>query len=166
MAVSGAAGRPTMSGTIRVLETMNRKLLVRVKELELKLLGGTEQAEGKGWEPKESSDFTAAVKDLHGEIDAAQVLKNALEDELVATQNKLSKAETAGAQSAARASLLSRHTNSSVPGRFSATSHAAASCSASAARSSWTRSSLLAVSRISSTGWTSLQALLSSARRL
>lgn len=45
-----------------------------------------------------TSNFTAMVKDLHGEIDAAYVLKKAMEADLVATQEELSKEQGARAQ--------------------------------------------------------------------
>jgi chromosome segregation ATPase len=106
LAGSGAGKRYVTSEAMRVLERMNRELLARVKELELKQAGVTEQDEGKGGDSGGGGDFAAAVRDLHGEIDAAYVLKNALEDELAATRGKLSEAKTAGAQSEARASLL------------------------------------------------------------
>ena len=54
---------------------------------------------GEGYKVAEgTSNFGALVKDLHGEIDAAYVLKKAMEADLVATQEKLSKEQGARAQ--------------------------------------------------------------------
>ena len=98
-----------MSETVRVLETMNRQLLARVKELELKRVGAGEEDGGEAGgyeESKESSYFTAMVRDLHGDMDAAFVLKKALEADLTATQKKLSEEEAVRAQLEARVRLL------------------------------------------------------------
>ena len=94
-----------------------KELPVRGRELEPKRSGGTGQDEGRAAQPacaaadrrpaqrgegyevaEGTSNFGALVKDLHGEIDAAHVLKKALEADLVATQEKLSKEQGARAQ--------------------------------------------------------------------
>ncbi len=111
-AKSGGKRRPMTGEAVRVLERMNKDLLVRVKQLESSPGAGTEEyeSEGEGNEASGpaagSSSIVATVKDLHGEIDAAYVLKRALEADLIATRTKLSEKETASAQLEARASLL------------------------------------------------------------
>ena len=97
--------RSKMNETIRVLERMNKQLLVRVKELEMRQVGGTEQ--GKNYElSEEGKSVIAAVEDLHGEVEAACDLKEAFEADLAATQKKLSKEKTVRAHLEARVGLL------------------------------------------------------------
>ena len=98
---SAAGKRPRLSKAIRHLERRNKELLMRVKELELKRGGGTGQHEGEeeGHElSEESISIVAAVKDLHGEIDAACGLKEALETDLAAAQKKFAEEEALRAQ--------------------------------------------------------------------
>ncbi len=109
-AKSGAGKRPvrkrlTKGEAIRDLERTNKELLVRVKELELKLVGGTGQ--GVDHElSEETTNIIAAVEDLYGEIDAAYALKEALEVDLAATQKNLSEEEALRAHLEARILLL------------------------------------------------------------
>lgn len=101
--------RPTKGEAIRDLERMNKELLVRVKELELKLVGGTGQ--GVDHElSEETTNIIAAVEELYGEIDAAYALKEALEVDLAATQKKLSEEEALRAHLEARIMLLEAKT--------------------------------------------------------
>ncbi len=106
---SDAAARPMTSEAARLLERMNKELHTRVKSLESKRPGGAGQEEGMGagYEASgESGGFSAMVKDLHGEIDAAYVLKNALKTDLDAAQKRLAEEETVRAQLETRLSLL------------------------------------------------------------
>jgi chromosome segregation ATPase len=109
------AGSPASGGdrdaardrTIRILEEMNRKLLARVKELELKHSGGAEQPGGGAAEEAEGDKrISTMVKGLRGDIDAAYVLKKALETDLVETQKRLSEEEAARRQFESRAGIL------------------------------------------------------------
>ena len=102
---SGAGGGRKTNQTIRVLERMNKELLLRVKELEMKQVGGAGQ--GKDYELSEgASNIIAAVEDLHGEIEAACDLKEAFEADLAAMQKKLSEGKAIRAHLEARMSLL------------------------------------------------------------
>ncbi len=106
-----AGKRRTGDEAFRVLQTMNKQLLARVKALELARIGGTGQDEGTGKvgdyeESEESGHFASMVKDLHGDIDAAYVLKRALEADLAATQQKLTEEEALRAELEARANML------------------------------------------------------------
>jgi chromosome segregation ATPase len=84
--------RPTKGEAIRDLERINKELLVRIKELELKQVGGTGQ--GANYElSEETTNIIAAVEGLYGQIDVAYDLKEALEVDLAATQKKLSEQE-------------------------------------------------------------------------
>ncbi len=107
---SGTRKRPVMTETIRDLERMNKELQVRIRELELELAGGARQGKGKVAEyvevSEESSSIIAMVKDLHGEIDVAYELKEALEADLAALKKKLSEEETVRAELEARVNLL------------------------------------------------------------
>jgi chromosome segregation ATPase len=83
------------------LERQNQELRVRLKELELALAErGLE--EGHGGEMADEDDYLAVVKDLEGEIDATLTLKEALEADLAAAQEKASH------EAAARAEIESR----------------------------------------------------------
>ncbi len=106
-----AGKRRSGDEAFRVLQTMNKQLLARVKALELARIGGAAQDGGTGKagdyeESEESGHFTSMVKDLHGDIDAAYVLKKALEADLTATQQKLSEEEAVRAELEARANML------------------------------------------------------------
>ena len=99
----------TRDKTIRILEGMNRKLLARVKQLELKQAGATEQHEGEAVEQEEAEEgkrFSSMVKSLRGDIDAAYILKKALETDLGATQKRLSEEEAARQRFESRAGLF------------------------------------------------------------
>jgi chromosome segregation ATPase len=107
--VPGGEGDATRDKTIRILEEMNRKLLARVMQLELKQAGATEQQEGEAVEQEEAEEnrrFSTMVKSLRGDIDAAYVLKKALETDLAATQTRLSEEEAARQQFESRAGLF------------------------------------------------------------
>ncbi|MHC4199844.1 MAG: hypothetical protein ACYSU0_07625 [Planctomycetota bacterium] len=102
---SDAAERPMTSEAARLLERMNKELHTRVKALESK--GGGDAGLGEGHETSEESGaFSDMVKDLHGEIDAAYVLKNALKTDLETTQKRLAEEEAVRAQLETRLSLL------------------------------------------------------------
>lgn len=109
-AESGAGPRDMVAETIRDLERVNKELLVRVKELELARVGDVEQNEDnlpEHTEPSaQSSSIIAIVKDLHGEIDAAHELRDALEVDLGATQKKLSEEQAACGELEGRVNLL------------------------------------------------------------
>ncbi len=97
--------RPTKGEAIRDLERINKELLVRIKELELKQVAGTGQ--GVDYElSEETTNIIAAVEGLYGQIDAAYDLKEALEADLVATQKKLSEQEALRGHLEARMMLL------------------------------------------------------------
>ncbi len=102
---SGAAERPMTSEATRLLERMNKELHARVNTLESK--GAGDAGLGEGHEASdESGGFSAMVKDLHGEIDAVYVLKNALKTDLETTQKRLAEEEAVRAQLETRLSLL------------------------------------------------------------
>ncbi len=99
----------TRDKTIRILEEMNRKLLARVKQLELKQAGATEQDEDEAAEQDDAEEkerFSVMVKSLRGDIDAAYTLKNALETDLAETQARLSEEEAARQQFESRAGIF------------------------------------------------------------
>lgn len=97
--------RQTKGDAIRDLERINKELLVRIKELELKQVGGTGQ--GVGYKlSEETTNIITAVEGLYGEIDAAFDLKEALEVDLAATQKKLSEQEALRGHLEARVMLL------------------------------------------------------------
>jgi chromosome segregation ATPase len=102
---SDAAERPMTSEAVRLLERMNKELHTRVKALESG--GAGDAGHGGGHEASdESGGFSAMVKDLHGEIDAAYVLKDALKTDLETTQKRLAEEEAVRAQLETRLSLL------------------------------------------------------------
>ncbi len=106
---SGGGRGARKDETIRVLEGMNRQLHARVRELELKRIGGGEELEGEaaGHEgDQDAKRFSSVINSLGSDIDAALVLKKALEADLNSTRKKLSEEETAREQFEARAGLL------------------------------------------------------------
>ncbi len=106
----GAATEGTTNQTIHDLERMNQELLVRIKELELRRADGPSAGLAGGGDPsgvsRGSGGFADIVKDLDGEIDAVYMLKKALEGDLLATQEKLSKEEALRTQLSRRVELL------------------------------------------------------------
>ena len=97
----------TSASTIRMLKRENKELFVRIKELELERVAGTEaegegMVEGYGEVSEESSGIISIMRDLEGELDAAFALREALEADLDAAQKKLSE------ESAVRAELEAR----------------------------------------------------------
>ncbi len=107
---SGSAAGPAIAETNRDLGRINKELQVRIKELELELTLDTEEDEGAeaddGEASEESGTIIAVIKDLHGEIDAAHELKEALEADLAAMKGKLSEGQSVRAELEARGRLL------------------------------------------------------------
>ena len=99
-----------MTSTLSELDQMNKELLVRIQDLELRrhrelegnAIGGGDQTEVA----KESSSIIAMVKDLHEELDVAYQLKGTLEADLAAAKKKLSEEESTRLELEARGSLL------------------------------------------------------------
>ena len=85
---------PLMTTPHRDLLRMKKELQVRIREIELDLVGGRDRDPGDLSEPAGMSDdgssIIAMVKDLHAEIDTAYELREGLEADLAAMTNKLS----------------------------------------------------------------------------
>ena len=102
--------QPATTETARDLERTNKELHVRIRELELELTGGTREDESEVMEDvgvsQETGSIIAMVKDLHGEIDAAYELREALEADLSAANDKLAEERSYRAELDARMRLL------------------------------------------------------------
>jgi chromosome segregation ATPase len=89
---------------------VNKELQVRIRELELQLAGetrpGGSEAADYGEVSEESATVIAMIKDLHGQIDAAQELREALEADRGAMKEKLAEERTVRAELEARVKLL------------------------------------------------------------
>ncbi len=109
-AESRAGGQPVATETSRDLERMNKELQVRIRELELERAGGAPQEDGEMVEDvgisEETGSIIAMVKDLHGEIDAAYELKEALETDLAAAKDRLAQEQSVRAEMEARLRLM------------------------------------------------------------
>ena len=93
--------------TKRTLQRLNKELQVRVRELELGLVAGVPEDETEGADlTNDGSSIIAMVKDLHGEIDVAYELKEALEGDLAATKETLAEEQKAREEFQARVHLL------------------------------------------------------------
>lgn len=94
----------------RELQRTNKELQVRIRELELQLAGGPEQADGEardyGEASEEGAGIIALIKDLHGQIDAARELKDALEADLGSLKEKLAREQAAHTELDAQVRLL------------------------------------------------------------
>lgn len=93
----------------RELQRTNKELQVRIRELELQLAGGPPE-DGVGAEYGEASDEAlstiALIKDLHGQIDAARELREALEADLASIKEKLAKEQAGREELDAHVKLL------------------------------------------------------------
>jgi DNA repair exonuclease SbcCD ATPase subunit len=110
MSTSGTSKQPAISKTNHDLVRMNTELQVRIGELELEMVGGTQPAADavavQAEVSERSSSIIAMIEGLHGEIETAYELKEALEADLAAIKNKVSEEEAARAESEARMKLL------------------------------------------------------------
>ncbi len=106
----GVGDKRVATETVRDLGRMNKELQVRIRELEFELAGGAGEDDGEVAEDtaisEESGSIIAMVKDLHGEIDAAYELKEALEVDLCAAKDKLAEERSHRAELEARVKLL------------------------------------------------------------
>ncbi len=106
----GTGEQPVTTETVRDLERMNKEMQVRIRELEFELTGGAGDDEDDVAQDatvsEESGSIIAMVKDLHGEIDAAYELKEALEADLAVAKDKLAAEQAGRAELEARVKLL------------------------------------------------------------
>jgi len=104
------AERPGTTVTHRELMRMKKELQVRIRELELEMVGVPRQDEcrtaDQGMLFAEHSNIVAMVKDLHGEIDASYEQKAALEGDLAAMRDKLFEEQAARAELEGQVKLL------------------------------------------------------------
>ena len=110
-ATAAASQKRTAPGeTRRDLQRSNKELQVRVRELELQLAGGAEEADADaadyGETSEESNTIIGIIKDLHGKADAARELKEALEADVAALKEKLAREQAVRAELEARVKLL------------------------------------------------------------
>ena len=109
-ATSSSRKQPAIVETNHDLMKINNELHVRISELELEMVGAAQPGEGvvaiQAKVSEESSSIIAMVEELHGEIEAAYELKEALEADLAAMKSKVSEEEAVRAELEARMKLL------------------------------------------------------------
>ena len=92
------------------MQRSNKELQVRVRELELQLAGGprsaAEEPADYGEASEESTSIIALIKDLHGQVDAADELKQALEADLAAMRGRLAEEQAVRTELEARVKML------------------------------------------------------------
>lgn len=107
---SHSSREPVITDDNRSLLRMNKELQVRIKELELELAGGHEDQENAAINyadvSEESTSIIAMVKDLHGEIDVAYELKEALEADLSVMKDRLAEEQSARSEMEAQIQLF------------------------------------------------------------